>query len=100
MKRPKWARGLGLFIACAIGLCAGPVAAQSADDGRAMPSDEQNIRLDVGTRAAPPFVFTAEDGSFSGISITLWEVVAESLGVGRNDLRQAQVGANCPEGGV
>ncbi|WP_123630633.1 transporter substrate-binding domain-containing protein [Salinisphaera orenii] len=81
MKRPKWARGLGLFIACAIGLCAGPVAAQSADDGRAMPSDEQNIRLDVGTRAAPPFVFTAEDGSFSGISITLWEVVAESLGV-------------------
>ena len=81
MKRPKWARGLGLFIACAIGLCAGPVAAQSADDGRAMPSDEQNIRLDVGTRAAPPFVFTAEDGSFSGISISPWEVVAESLGV-------------------
>jgi len=47
----------------------------------AMPANEVGATLRVGTKAAPPFVVQGEDGRFSGISIALWEAVAERIGV-------------------
>ena len=35
----------------------------------------------VGTKEAPPFAMKQPDGSWSGISIELWEKIAEQLGV-------------------
>ncbi len=37
--------------------------------------------LKVGTKIAEPFVIKNEDGSWSGITIELWQNIAESLGV-------------------
>ncbi|GAB3672036.1 transporter substrate-binding domain-containing protein [Salinisphaera aquimarina] len=47
----------------------------------AMPANEVGATLRVGTKAAPPFVVQGENGRFSGISIALWEAVAERIGV-------------------
>jgi ABC-type amino acid transport substrate-binding protein len=43
--------------------------------------------LVVGTKHAPPFAILHEDGSWSGISIELWRVVASDLGL-RFELRE------------
>jgi len=58
-------------------------AQQDADDAvsAAMPAGERGADLIVGTKAAPPFVVEDEAGAFSGISIQLWEAVADRLGV-------------------
>ena len=59
--------------------------AQAASDddavSAAMPAGERGANLTVGTKAAPPFVVENEAGEFTGISIQLWEAVAERLGV-------------------
>mgnify|MGYP002821611699 CR=1 FL=1 len=47
----------------------------------AMPAGERGARLTVGTKAAPPFVVESQDGGFSGVSIVLWQAVAERLGI-------------------
>jgi len=38
-------------------------------------------KLIVGTKVAPPFVMEAPDGTLEGISIDLWQIVADELGV-------------------
>lgn len=58
-----------------------PVAAQQAGEADAETSaDTSGAALTVGTKAAPPFVMAGEGGEFSGISITLWQAVAERIG--------------------
>ena len=42
--------------------------------------DNLPATLRVGVKEAPPFVIRREDGSWSGISIELWQAVATSLG--------------------
>ena len=42
------------------------------------PEGERNALI-VGTKDAPPFAFRAPDGSWTGMSIELWEAVAEEL---------------------
>ena len=54
-----------------------PVHAQS---NPSQASAQAGDTLSVGTKAAPPFVIEGDDGRFSGISIALWEAVAERLG--------------------
>lgn len=51
----------------------------SSDNG--MPAAEIGAALTVGTKAAPPFVIQGDDGQFSGISIGLWQAVAERIGI-------------------
>ncbi|MBS62971.1 transporter substrate-binding domain-containing protein [Salinisphaera sp.] len=70
-------------------LCASPAFAQtggmeaSTPDivAQAMPANERGARLRVGTKHAPPFVVDSGDGRFSGVSIVLWQAVAERLGI-------------------
>ncbi len=54
------------------------ITAAGATGGAA--TDEPD-RLLVGIKEAPPFVIRLEDGRWSGISIELWDAVAEDLGV-------------------
>ena len=76
---------LTTLVLCAmLALVASPAwAQQDADDAvsAAMPAGERGADLIVGTKAAPPFVVEDEAGEFSGISIQLWEAVADRLGV-------------------
>jgi ABC-type amino acid transport substrate-binding protein len=37
--------------------------------------------LIVGTKTAEPFVIKEDDGTFSGISIELWQQIAEEMGL-------------------
>ena len=39
---------------------------------------EENV---IGIRVAPPFVIEEEDGTFSGLTIALWEHIAEQTGI-------------------
>lgn len=43
--------------------------------------DSLNQSLVVGIKDTPPFVIEREDGSFTGVSVELWNQVAEELGV-------------------
>jgi ABC-type amino acid transport substrate-binding protein len=43
--------------------------------------NEELSPLRVGTKAVPPFVIHEQDGSWSGISIELWDQIAEELGL-------------------
>jgi ABC-type amino acid transport substrate-binding protein len=63
-------RILGTLVAAMLATATGPAAAQDAGEGS----------LVVGTRAAPPFAIRGADGSWSGLSISLWERIAETLG--------------------
>ncbi len=56
-----------VFFVCALSL---PAAAQ----------DQAPRELRVATKAAEPFAMKAEDGSWSGLSIELWERIAGQLG--------------------
>lgn len=71
-------------------MAAAPALAQSADVQNAqqnaadaainaMPAGERGARLKVGTKMAPPFVIKDSEGGLTGISIRLWEAVAERL---------------------
>ncbi|WP_221032377.1 transporter substrate-binding domain-containing protein [Actomonas aquatica] len=42
-------------------------------------SQNNDTTVIIGTREAPPFAMQAEDGSWSGLSITLWEEIADEL---------------------
>jgi ABC-type amino acid transport substrate-binding protein len=44
-------------------------------------AEDEEQALIVGTRHAPPFAILHEDGSWSGISIDLWRIVASDLGL-------------------
>lgn len=43
--------------------------------------DSLNQSLVVGIKNTPPFVIEREDGSLTGVSVELWDQVAESLGI-------------------
>jgi ABC-type amino acid transport substrate-binding protein len=47
----------------------------------AAPPEFPNRDLVVGTKEAPPFAMKAPDGTWTGLSIDLWQQVAEKLGV-------------------
>ena len=42
---------------------------------------DESAPLIIGTKVAPPFVIKEEDGTFSGISIELWQRIAEEMGL-------------------
>jgi polar amino acid transport system substrate-binding protein len=68
---PRWARGLirglvGMLLWVGVGL------AQEAPQQPGQP-------LIVGTRQAPPFAMKHPDGTWSGISIELWQAIAAEL---------------------
>lgn len=44
-------------------------------------SDEAPETLVIGTREAPPFVIRESNGSWSGLSVALWDAIAADLGV-------------------
>lgn len=48
---------------------------------RAEPTETPAAKLVVGTAPVPPFIIKGKDGSWSGISIDLWRMLAEKLGL-------------------
>ena len=42
-------------------------------------NSDSNTTLIVGTKIAPPFAMKADDGSWEGISIELWDKIAKKL---------------------
>lgn len=42
---------------------------------------DQNEEAVIGIRVAPPFVIEEEDGTYSGLTIALWEHIAEQTGI-------------------
>lgn len=67
-----WPIGLGL---AAFMICAGCAQAQSTAAASAPSSKE----ISVGIKAAPPFAFKLADGTWSGLSIELWQKIADRL---------------------
>lgn len=63
-----------MMPALAVFSCLGPIVA--AEDPRDSPVEN---RLIVGVKASPPFAFQRADGSWTGISIELWERAANDL---------------------
>lgn len=47
----------------------------------AMGSEQQTGEELIGIRVAPPFVIDEEDGTYSGLTIALWEHIAEQTGI-------------------
>ena len=45
------------------------------------PVEDATQSLVVGTKVAPPFVMKTDDGGWTGLSIELWQAVAEDLGL-------------------
>jgi polar amino acid transport system substrate-binding protein len=68
---PRWARGLICGLAGVL-LWVGVGLAQEAPQQPGQP-------LIVGTRQAPPFAMKQPDGTWSGISIDLWQAIAAEL---------------------
>jgi polar amino acid transport system substrate-binding protein len=54
-------------------------AAAGTAPARATQDGEQGLTLRVGTREAPPFSMKGPDGQWDGLSIRLWEGIAEDL---------------------
>ena len=52
-----------------------------ADQSHAQNFPRSERPLIVGTKVAEPFVIKKEDGSFTGISIELWQRIAEEMGL-------------------
>jgi ABC-type amino acid transport substrate-binding protein len=66
------------FVILAFFLC---LAGSLPRHALAAPPEFPNRELVVGTKEAPPFAMKATDGSWTGLSIDLWQQVAEKLGV-------------------
>lgn len=64
-----------------LALCFNALPAKAVDDLAFEPPTEP---LQVAVRVGPPFVIERPDGSFDGISIVLWEEIAERLGLAYN----------------
>lgn len=47
----------------------------------AIDQQDQTERQTIGIRVAPPFVIQEEDSSYSGLTIALWEHIAEQTGI-------------------
>lgn len=87
MKGSIFSRGTRTVMLCAIWMLAATAAIAQGNDqavDAGMPANEIGATLTVGTKAAPPFVIEGTEGQFSGISIALWEAVAERIGVQYN----------------
>lgn len=68
-----------LFISFLMGMVfIYPVDSQSATFDAIQEADEELV---IGTRAVPPFVIEEEEGSYSGITLFLWEHIADELGL-------------------
>ena len=65
-----------LIFSC---LLSGPVAAQQSQSNSTQ--NATGNKLVIGTKVAPPFVIKKEDGSLEGISIELWQRLAERLDI-------------------
>lgn len=79
MRSPQYLT-LFLLLSC---LASAPTIAQEAaesSDSTAQNSPQAKTLI-VGTKIAPPFVIKNEDGSLEGISIELWEQLAERLNI-------------------
>lgn len=68
-----------LLVLCLWGALAS--AQQPAPPANALPDDEAGTTLRVGTKTAPPFVMHDAQGRLSGLSIALWQRVADQLGL-------------------
>lgn len=68
-------RRIQCLLFCLLALCSTSGAAQPSG---AEPAAEPLI---VGTRIAPPFVMRNDRGEYSGISIELWDRIANDLGI-------------------
>lgn len=69
-------RILALFIGL-LAVIVGPAAAPA----QTQPPTAVAKELAVGIKAAPPFAFQLEDGTWSGLSVDLWKRIAERLGL-------------------
>jgi polar amino acid transport system substrate-binding protein len=78
--RPRKARPLphiAFFLALAFAIALG---ASSASAERDKGVADRPATLIVGTKSSPPFAIKNDDGSWSGIAIELWRMVAADLG--------------------
>ncbi|WP_423822607.1 transporter substrate-binding domain-containing protein [Salinisphaera sp. SPP-AMP-43] len=71
-----------VLLLCLLGAPA--FAQQPAPAASALPDDEVGTTLRVGTKTAPPFVVRDTQGRLSGLSIALWQRVADQLGLKSN----------------
>ncbi|RJS92874.1 transporter substrate-binding domain-containing protein [Salinisphaera sp. Q1T1-3] len=84
----RWqALGLpGLMLLCSLLAVASPAAAapetETESATAALPAGMAGRTLEVGTKVAPPFVERGPDGALTGLSIALWQRVAERLDLG------------------
>lgn len=62
-------------------LVIGVLPAVAQVDGGSSGSSSAKEKIRVGTKSAPPFSFKSSDGSWTGISIDLWDAVAQDLGL-------------------
>jgi len=49
--------------------------------GAAFGQQDQQTEQTIGIRVAPPFVIQEDDGSYSGLTIALWEHIADETGI-------------------
>ncbi|MGI6855307.1 transporter substrate-binding domain-containing protein [Mesorhizobium sp. 1B3] len=70
------------ILALLVGLLAVIAGAAAAPAQTQPPSTTVSEELAIGIKAAPPFAFKLEDGSWSGLSVDLWKRIAERLGLG------------------
>ncbi|MBZ9742097.1 MULTISPECIES: transporter substrate-binding domain-containing protein [unclassified Mesorhizobium] len=69
-------------ILVAVAACAGAGAAAAQTQTPAelsLPADLASKDISVGVKAAPPFAFKLQDGTWSGLSIDLWQKIAGRL---------------------
>ncbi|TGQ06108.1 transporter substrate-binding domain-containing protein, partial [Mesorhizobium sp. M00.F.Ca.ET.217.01.1.1] len=70
------------LIIMAVAACVGAGAAVAQTQTPAdlpLPSDVASKDISVGMKVAPPFAFKLQDGTWSGLSIDLWQKIAGRL---------------------
>ncbi|MER9299756.1 transporter substrate-binding domain-containing protein [Mesorhizobium sp. M0621] len=73
----SWTTALVLIVVVAC-VGAGAALAQTSPD-LASPPSPSSKEISVGIKEAPPFAFKLQDGSWSGLSIDLWQKIAARL---------------------